>query len=269
MVLVSLLVPNLLGLFASAESRGIWQATTTMLFGLLVTVVMRDAQRFMERERNWYQMLETILLSPVSRWSHFRACATAGVLYHIVQVLLFSCVFLPFLFLSQSEPIPNGLGPDSWSELLGLALFAGAMFVAIEAMGGLVAFLPFILRPISAFFIVNMVPTLVVALSGIYFPASSLPWGIRHIAYVSPVTYGAVCLDDFFNLDIQLRTPVVDTLQNVLVQSGFPEISYGWLSLLVLTGLNLVYVPAAYFVFVRCELLLRRIGRLRRLNGND
>lgn len=257
MVVMSLVVPNLMGLFASAESRGIWRAMVTMIFGLFVSMIMRDGQRFMDRERNWYCVLETLLLSPVSRWSHFRASAITGGLYHLFQVMCVGVLLTLFLWVAQATAVPAGFGPNTLSDWAGLAALMVVMFVAVEAMGAMVTFLPFMLRPISAFFIVNVIPGLTVALSGIYFPASSLPWGIRHIAYANPATFGAVCLDEFFGLNMQLRVPAVDAVQN------FIPISYGWASLLVLASLALLYALIASFFFSKSERLLRRIGRLR------
>ena len=257
-VILSVVVPNLIGLFASQGERGAWAAVVLTSFGIYVSMCIRDASRFMSREQDYYLCLEKVLFSPVTRLQHFVAESLRGTLvanvYAALTVLLILVVFWGNVFEEMLL---------SWNQFgvvdgLGLVFIMLSTVFALRAIGLAVSYLPFITNDDQAYFVMSIIPTLVVLLSGIHFSASSLPFVFRHVAYANPVSYTSVCLDQFLGLGLELKLPLLDS-----VNSLFPVLSYGWLSALTLSVLALIYLIVASYVFARCEKFLLRIGRLR------
>lgn len=254
LVVLSLVLPNLLTLFAMADHGSRVTAYYSTLLGVFASLLLRESVRFHDRERTYFKMLETIFLSGIPRWKHLLAISVVNWAFQCVYTFLVALVLGYSLFGTGFWAVLPILRLDAMLGLLGAVV---GMLVATQAVGLLVTFIPFVLKKVHSYFIVMMVPLFGILFSGIYYDLQGLPWLLRSIAEINPISYAAVAFREFLNLPAKGTLPAVDWLVSV---TGLTR-SYSALSLLLLMSLS--YFALAGLMYSRLESLVRRAGRFQ------
>ena len=258
MVGLSLVVPNIVA--ALAAGRDSWETFVLGAFGFLVTLMVRDAYRFIDRERGYFNMLETLLTSPLTRWSHYVVTAKLAILTQLLYAATFSAVFW-LLLGAPGAPIKVQGGNIPEITLAVLSTLAGAIIIAF-AIGTAVSLVPFAMRnQTTAYFAVGMVPMMTVMFSGIFFPLERLSGPLYSVAQLNPLSYGTAALAEALGLDRSNHLWLSDQLLLV------PGISPLWANIIVLLTYGSLMWLAALWFYSYVETLLRRAGRLRNSNG--
>jgi ABC-2 type transport system permease protein len=180
----------------------------------------------------WEGTIEYTFMSPASRTTHLLGMGVYAVVYGIAQIaIMFGVVSLFFeLDLAQA---------NYWGALLVLAVCS----VSLIGFGIVAAVLP-LLSPEKGQQVSYIVASLLLLVSGVYYPVDVLPGWMQAIATVSPVTYA-----------------LEGSRQALLEGSGASEL---WDSIWPLIIMGAVFVPLGLWVFHAGERYAKRTGKLKR-----
>jgi len=180
----------------------------------------------------WEGTIEYTFMSPSSRVTHLLGMGVYAVVYGIAQIaIMFGVVSLFFeLDLAQA---------NYWGALLVLAVCS----VSLIGFGIVAAVLP-LLSPEKGQQVSYIVASLLLLVSGVYYPVDVLPGWMQAIATVSPVTYA-----------------LEGSRQALLKGAGAAEL---WDSIWPLIIMGAVFVPLGLWVFHAGERYAKRTGKLKR-----
>jgi ABC-2 type transport system permease protein len=180
----------------------------------------------------WEGTIEYTFMSPASRVTHLLGMGVYAVVYGIAQIaIMFGVVSLFFeLDLKQA---------NYWGALLVLAVCS----VSLVGFGIVAAVLP-LLSPEKGQQVSYIVSSLLLLVSGVYYPVDVLPGWMQAIATVSPVTYA-----------------LEGSRQALLAGAGVAEL---WSTIWPLLIMGAVFVPLGLWVFQRGERYAKRTGKLKR-----
>ena len=100
----------------------------------------------------------------------------------------------------------------------------------------------------------NIFQSVLLLVSGIYYPVSVLPRWLQPLAAVSPATYALSASRKLMGIDTYSgQAP----LRGAAFSDVLPEIG-------ILLLMGVVLVPLGFFVFGRCEAWAKRTGKLKR-----
>ncbi len=180
----------------------------------------------------WEGTIEYTMMAPVSRLTHLLGVSIFSVLYGLARsALLLGTIALLF-----------GLGLGR-ANLAGAALVLAAGSLSFIGVGMMAAVLPLLFteRGAEMTFVISSVLLLV---SGVYYPVAVLPGWMQPAARVSPATY---VLEG-------MRAAILD---GAPVTALWPVL---WPTLLI----GLLTIPAGVLVFSAVERYAKRTGRLKR-----
>jgi ABC-2 type transport system permease protein len=180
----------------------------------------------------WEGTIEYTFMSPASRVTHLLGMGFYAVIYGIAQIaIMFGVVSLFFeLDLSQA---------NYWGALLMLSVCS----VSLVGFGIVAAVLP-LLSPEKGQQVSYIVSSLLLLVSGVYYPVDVLPGWMQAIAVVSPVTYA------------------LEGLRQALLEgAGFAEL---WGSIWPLLIMGVVFIPLGLYVFHLGERYAKKTGKLKR-----
>ncbi|HQH27652.1 MAG TPA: ATP-binding cassette domain-containing protein, partial [Oligoflexia bacterium] len=258
LVIISLVIPNMIALFASAGTRGTWPAMVMTALGIYITLLTREFQRLYDRERGWYGMIETIVTAPISRTQHILVTSLRSWVLQTCYTAAASLLLIYMLRGQLAGELPRTLsGLDACDWLTLLVVFIGTMLAA-QAIGLSATLLPFTMRQEQAYFLVMMVPTLSVLCGGIFYPPDTLPPAFAWLTYINPIAYGAAAYAECLGIGVHKQLPLTGLLINVA--GPMPDRLANVIALYALTA---VYLGLAAWLVRSGERLLRRIGRLR------
>ncbi len=258
MLVLSIVIPNLVGLFASTPSRGIGPALMMTIFGVAVNLFVREFGRWHSREINYFKMIELTMgfpipqlrhcaiLTLISWWNLFRQIAGVSI---VLLILLWDRVAADLFATMQRIGFNEGLGI--------LCVVLGMMF-GLQAIGLMIGLVPVITRGEQTIFLVTILPGLVIISGGIFYPIEVLPPIMQGLSHMNPVTYGSVAISEFLDLNAGSELVLARTCCDAI-----PGLSYAWSNVLVLTVISTAYYFVGLFVFMRMETMLRSIGRFR------
>lgn len=169
-------------------------------------------------------------MSPSSRATHLLGMGLYAVLYGIVQTAITLGVVSLFFDLS---------GANYGGALLVLAVCS----VSLVGFGIVAAVLP-LLSPDKGQQVSYIVSSLLLLVSGVYYPVSVLPDWMQAIAKLSPVTYA-----------------LEGSREALLEGAGLAELRG---EILVLLVMGVVFVPLGLWVFHLGESCAKRTGKLKR-----
>jgi ABC-2 type transport system permease protein len=180
----------------------------------------------------WEGTIEYTFMSPASRVTHLLGMGVYAVVYGIAQIaIMFGVVSLFFdLDLVQA---------NYWSALLVLAVCS----VSLVGFGIVAAVLP-LLSPEKGQQVSYIVSSLLLLVSGVYYPVDVLPGWMQAIATVSPVTYA---LEG----------------SRAALQEGAGAAQL-WEEIWPLIVMGAVFVPLGLWVFHVGESYAKRTGKLKR-----
>ena len=180
----------------------------------------------------WEGTIEYTFMSPASRVTHLLGMGVYAVIYGIAQIAIMFGVVSLFFELDLSEA-------NYWGALLVLVLCS----VSLVGFGTVAAVLP-LLSPEKGQQVSYIVSSLLLLVSGVYYPVDVLPGWMQAIATVSPVTYA---LDG--------------SRQALLEGAGVAQL---WEDIWPLIIMGVVFVPLGLWIFHVGESYAKRTGKLKR-----
>jgi ABC-2 type transport system permease protein len=180
----------------------------------------------------WEGTIEYTFMSPASRVTHLLGMGLYAVIYGIAQIAIMFGVVSLFFELDLREA-------NYWGALLVLAVCS----VSLVGFGIVAAVLP-LLSPEKGQQVSYIVSSLLLLVSGVYYPVDVLPGWMQAIATVSPVTYA-----------------LEGSRQALLEGAGAAEL---WGNIWPLIIMGAVFVPFGLWVFHRGEGYAKRTGKLKR-----
>ena len=180
----------------------------------------------------WEGTIEYTFMSPSSRVTHLLGMGIYAVVYGIAQIAIMLGVVTLFFELDLSDA-------NYWGALLVLAVCS----VSLVGFGIVAAVLP-LLSPEKGQQVSYIVSSLLLLVSGVYYPVDVLPGWMQAIATVSPVTYA-----------------LEGSRQALLEGAGAAEL---WGEIWPLIIMGAVFVPLGLWVFHVGESYAKRTGKLKR-----
>lgn len=202
----------------------------TLVWGYL-SVVFEIVSETVAWER-WEGTIEYTLMAPVSRLTHLVGMTLFSLLWGFFQSGLILVSVAAFFHLDLSS-----------ANLFGGALVLGAASISFAALGVVGAVLP-LLFPERGAQVVHVIQSVLLVVSGVYYPISVLPPVLRWMSHLSPATY------------------VLDGMRAALLQGAPTASLVGCVAALL--ALGGVLMPVGVWLFGRAERYARRTGRLKR-----
>jgi ABC-2 type transport system permease protein len=180
----------------------------------------------------WEGTIEYTFMSPSSRVTHLLGMGVYAVVYGIAQIVIMLGVVSLFFQLDLTEA-------NYWGALLVLAVCS----VSLVGFGIVAAVLP-LLSPEKGQQVSYIVSSLLLLVSGVYYPVDVLPGWMQAIAIVSPVTYA-----------------LEGSRRALLEGAGVAQL---WGDIWPLLIMGAVFVPLGLWVFHLGESYAKRTGKLKR-----
>lgn len=242
--IVSSLAVTLIGK-ASSEITGVAmsaeQINTFILFLMVGTLVWHYLAMVFDmvseaiQWERWEGTIEYTFMAPISRLTHLLGQAAFAVLYGVLHTSIIMGVVAMFFKVDLSNAnVPSML----------LIVVTGSL--SFIGLGMFAAVLP-LLSPEKGLQMTNIIKTLVLLVSGVYYPISVLPGWMQVFAKISPAAY-------------MLEGMRKALLEGIGVRAAFLP----YIVPLLLTGL--VTIPTGLYAFSRAERYAKATGKLKR-NG--
>ena len=180
----------------------------------------------------WEGTIEYTFMSPSSRVTHLLGMGLYAVIYGIVQIAIMFGVVTLFFDLDLSDA-------NYWGALLVLAVCS----ISLVGFGIVAAVLP-LLSPEKGQQVSYIVSSLLLLVSGVYYPVDVLPGWMQAIATVSPVTYA------------------LEGSRAALLQGA--SAAELWSTIWPLLIMGAVFVPLGLWVFHVGESYAKHTGKLKR-----
>jgi ABC-2 type transport system permease protein len=180
----------------------------------------------------WEGTIEYTFMSPASRVTHLLGMGFYAVIYGIAQITIMFGVVSLFFELDLSNA-------NYWGASLMLAVCS----VSLVGFGIVAAVLP-LLSPEKGQQVSYIVSSLLLLVSGVYYPVDVLPSWMQAIATVSPVTYA------------------LEGLRQALLEGA--GVAMLWESIWPLLIMGAVFVPLGLYVFHLGERYAKKTGHLKR-----
>ena len=180
----------------------------------------------------WEGTIEYTFMSPASRVTHLLGMGFYAVIYGIAQIAIMFGVVSLFFELDLSDA-------NYWGALLMLSVCS----VSLVGFGIVAAVLP-LLSPEKGQQVSYIVSSLLLLVSGVYYPVDVLPGWMQAIATISPVTYA------------------LEGLRQALLEgAGVAEL---WGSIRVLLIMGVIFIPLGLYIFHLGERYAKKTGKLKR-----
>src|SRR5918997_896390 len=180
----------------------------------------------------WEGTIEYTFMSPSSRVTHLLGMGIYAVFYGMAQIAIMFGVVCLFFELDLSDA-------NYWSAVLMLAVCS----VSLVGFGIVAAVLP-LLSPEKGQQVSYIVSSLLLLVSGVYYPVDVLPGWMQAIATVSPVTYA-----------------LEGSRAALLEGAGAAQL---WDEIWPLIIMGAIFVPLGIWVFHIGESYAKRTGKLKR-----
>jgi ABC-2 type transport system permease protein len=180
----------------------------------------------------WEGTIEYTMMAPISRLTHMLGVSLFSILYGLVRSVILLFVLAMFFDINLSNA--NLVGA------LTLMLVGSLSFVGVGIMAAVLPLL-FTERGEAMTFIISSVLLLV---SGVYYPIDVLPGWMQAIGQFSPATY------------------VLEGMRATILEGE--STSNLWQFLIPMTIIGLISIPMGMFVFNTVEKFAKRTGRLKR-----
>ncbi|MCC7494516.1 MAG: ABC transporter permease [Fimbriimonadaceae bacterium] len=204
--------------------------TGTLVWGYL-SVVFTLVSETIQWER-WEGTIEYTLMAPISRFTHLVGTTLFSLLYGFLQTAVILAAVAACFHLDLSG-----------ANLLGAAGVLLAASLSFSALGMVGAVLP-LLYPEKGVQVVQVIQSLLLVISGVYYPVDVLPRALCWLSQFSPATY------------------VLQGMRAALLD-GAP-LRQLWPCILALLLLGMLLMPLGVWLFGKAERYARRTGRLKR-----
>jgi ABC-2 type transport system permease protein len=182
----------------------------------------------------WEGTLEYTMMAPVRRSTHLLGSVAYAMLYglvHTAAILVAMVVFFPNLAITAANPV----------TVVAFMLLGSFSFVGIAMIAAILPLL-YVERGAQMTFVLQSVLLLV---SGVYYPVSILPSWMQAISHVSPATYA------------------IDGVRRGLIEGAPLSAVIGDVWPLIVMGI--VFIPVGLWAFGRAERYAKRTGKLKRV----
>jgi ABC-2 type transport system permease protein len=182
----------------------------------------------------WEGTLEYTMMAPVRRSTHLLGAVAYAMVYgliHTAAILVAMVVFFPNLAIGGANPL---------TVLVFMAL-GSFSFVGIAMVAAILPLL-YVERGAQMTFVLQSVLLLV---SGVYYPISVLPGWMQAISHLSPATYA------------------IDGVRKGLIEGAPLSAVAGDIWPLIVMGI--VFIPVGLWAFGRAERYAKRTGKLKRV----
>lgn len=217
---------------ASSPDLVVYLTLGTLVWAYL-SAIFDNIAEMIQWER-WEGTIEYTLMAPIRRTTQMLGTSIFAILYGLLRtMLLFGAISL-FFELDVSRA--------NYASALVVLLVGSLSFIGIGIMASTLPLL-FTERGAQMVFVIG---SLMLLVSGVYYPISVLPAWMQALAHVSPATY------------------VLDGVRaSVLTGTSTAAL---WRELAILLVIGVVTIPIGIWVFIRVERYAKRTGRLKR-NG--
>jgi len=250
--IVSALAVTLIGK-ASSEITGAQmtaeQINTFILFLMVGTLVWHYLSMVFDmvseaiQWERWEGTIEYTFMAPISRLTHLLGQAAFAVIYGVLHTSVIMTIVVLFFHMDLSK-----------ANVPGMLLIVSTGSMSFIGLGMFAAVLP-LLSPEKGLQMTNIIKTLVLLVSGVYYPVSVLPSWMQLFARLSPAAY-------------MLEGMRAALLEGVSIlpdaASNSPGLLLPYIVPLLITGL--VSIPTGLYAFMRAERHAKRTGKLKR-NG--
>jgi ABC-2 type transport system permease protein len=215
---------------ASAPDLVVYLTIGTLVWAYLSSI-FDNIGEMIQWER-WEGTIEYTLMAPVRRTTQMLGTSIFAILYGLIRTaILLGAIWLFF---------DLELGRANYLSALVVLLVGSLSFVGIGVMAST---LPLLFTERGAQ-MVFMISSLLLLVSGVYYPISVLPAWMQALAKVSPATY------------------VLDGVRaSVLEGVGVGAL---WTELIILLVIGVITIPAGVWVFILVERYAKRAGLLKR-----
>ncbi len=215
---------------ATAPDLVLYLVVGTLVWAYLGAIFDNIAE--MIQWERWEGTIEYTLMAPIRRTTQMLGVSLFAIGYGLARtVALFGAIAL-FFDLDLDRP--------NYPGALIVLLVGSISFVGIGMMASTLPLL-FTERGAQMVFVIS---SLLLLVSGVYYPVAVLPGWMQPLALISPATY---VLDG-------VRAAIIDGAGTAAL----------WPELLALLAIGVVTIPAGVWVFVRIERYAKRTGRLKR-----
>ncbi len=183
----------------------------------------------------WEGTIEYTFMAPISRLTHLMGQAAFAVIYGMLHTTIILLIVTTFFNVDLSQANIDGM----------LAIVAAGSLSFI-GLGMFAAILP-LLSPEKGLQMTNIIKTVVLLVSGVYYPVSVLPEWMQGLSYFSPATY----------MLAGMRNALLDGASSLQLWQPF-------IVPLLITGV--VTIPTGLYAFMRAEHHAKKTGQLKR-NG--
>ncbi len=191
-LILTLLLPNLIPLFSG---KGGWSDFVKTVIGIFISCITRDAFRLRDREKGYFGTTYlSLLTSKISLFGHFVKSSMAGLITNGAYSLFAGGVILILMLCAGKIHYPSlqSLNP---SGVLAFFVSCPAIILFAYGLGNSVALAPFTMRENNYFFFLSLIPMAIFIISGWYYPPEKMFAVLSQIAFLNPLTYLSVLLD--------------------------------------------------------------------------
>jgi ABC-2 type transport system permease protein len=242
--IVSALAVTLIGKASSAITGAQMtdaQVNTFILFLMVGTLVWHYLAMVFDlvseaiQWERWEGTIEYTFMAPISRLTHLLGQAAFAVLYGVLHTSIIMTIVALFFQVDLSRAnVPSML----------LIVVTGSM--SFIGLGMFAAVLP-LLSPEKGLQMTNIIKTLVLLVSGVYYPVSVLPGWMQLFAKISPAAY------------------MLEGMRAALLEGmGVRAALLPYIVPLLITGM--ITIPTGLWAFTRAERYAKQTGKLKR-NG--
>jgi ABC-2 type transport system permease protein len=181
----------------------------------------------------WEGTLEYTMMAPVRRWSQLMGSVAYAIVYGLAHTAAMLIVLILFFGLDLGR-----------ADLATAAAFMALGSVSFVGIGMMAAILPllYVERGAQMTFVLQSVLLLV---SGVYYPISILPGWMQVLAHLSPATY------------------ILDAVRAALLDGvGLSQL---WGDAWPLALMGIAFIPIGVWAFGRAERYAKRTGKLKRV----
>lgn len=227
-------------------AAGDYQLTLTLVVGALqwnfLSILYSEIAMSIGYER-WEGTLEYTFMAPVSRLVHL-----AGIsLYSLCNSIVNTAVVLIGLMLFTSLNL-------SGANLFGLFIVLLVSTLAFVGLGLMAAVLP-VMSPERGAEATHIFQGLLLLVSGVYYPVSTLPKWLQPLSLLSPATYTLSACRKLVGIGNPASTPTH--------LAGAP-LSAVTQELMILALMGAILIPSGLWVFSRVERWAKQTGKLKR-----
>ena len=215
---------------ANTENLILYLGIGTVVWAYLLAVFSNISEMIVWER--WEGTIEYTMMAPISRLTHMLGVALFSIVYGILRTALLLVAL--FFFFKVDLSHANAVGA------LAIILIGSLSFVGVGIMAAVLPLL-FTERGEQMTFIIS---SLLLLVSGVYYPVSVLPGWMQTAAHISPATYVLQ----------GMRATILD---------GKPTSQLGHY-LIPMAIIGILTIPLGMLVFTTVERYAKRTGRLKR-----